>query len=340
MAPQNRKEELLAAWRALDGNAGQEGWRTIQISHTCTCRILAGRHFPRNEEALLVGFASVHIPPADQLPQGHGFQVSRGNLGADMAGCTWITLCRQGAGSLELFTMMSDDVLTTLEGLGSTGDDRLFNAFISRIRAWQEFMKKSGDGVLGTEAETGLFGELEVLLEMMSAGVPCLSAVEAWQGPMEALHDFAFGVGAIEVKTTTSPIGFPVSVGSLEQLDDSLIRPIYLAGVRLALSASGQTLPEKIGELREMVSNDPVALATMNSRLLHGGFIDALADRYTRRFSRVTLRTFEISGNFPRLTRENVAIQIRKVRYEVDLDLVQTAETVLTQALRKLGVIA
>lgn len=340
MAPQNRKEELLAAWRALAGNAGQEGWRTIQISHTCTCRILAGRHFPGNEEALLVGFASVHIPPADQLPQGHGFLVSRGNLGADMAGCTWMTLRRQSAGSLDLFSMISDDVLTTLEGVGSTGDDRLFNAFISRIRAWQEFMKRSGDGVLGTEAETGLFGELEILLEMMSAGVPCLSAVEAWQGPMEGLHDFAFGVGAIEVKTTTSPNGFPVSIGSLEQLDDSLVRPIYLAGVRLALSASGQTLPEKIGELREMVSDDPVALATMNSRLLHGGFIDALADRYTRRFSRVTLRTIEISGDFPRLTRENVVIQIRKVRYEVDLDLVQTAETVLTQALRKLGVIA
>jgi hypothetical protein len=340
MAPQNRKEELLAAWRALAGNAVQEGWRTIQIGHTCKCRVLAGRHFPGNEEALLVGFASVHVPPADQLPQGRGFLVSRGKLGADMAGCTWVTLRRQNAGSLELFSMMSDDVLTTIEGLGSAGDDRLFNAFIARIRAWQEFMKKSGDGVLGTEAETGLFGELDILQEMMSAGVPCLSAVEAWQGPLEGLHDFAYGTGAIEVKTTASSNGFPVTIGSLEQLDNSLVRPIYLAAVRLVQNVSGQTLPEKIGSLRDMVNDDPVALATLNSRLLHGGFIDALADRYTRRFSRVTQRVIEISGDFPRLTRENVAIQIRKVRYEVDLDLVQTVDTELAQALRELGVIA
>jgi len=340
MAPQNRKEELLAAWRALGGDAGREGWRTIQISHTCTCRILAGRHFPGNEEALLVGFASVYVPPADQLPQGRGFLVSRGNLGADMANCIWVTLRRQSAGSLELFAMMSDDVLTTLEGMVSAGDDRLFNAFIARIRAWQEFMKKSGDGVLGTEAEIGLFGELEVLLETMSAGVPCLSAVEAWQGPMEGLHDFTFGVGAIEVKTTVSPNRFPVTIGSLEQLDDSLVRPIYLAGVRLVLNASGQTLPEKIGALREMVKDNSVALAMLNSRLLHGGFIDALADRYTRRFSKATMRIIEISGDFPRLIRENVAIQIRKVQYEMDLDLVQAVNAELASALGKLGVIA
>lgn len=339
MAPQNRKEELLAVWRALSGNAGQVGWRTIQISHACTCRILAGRHFPENEEALLIGFASVHVLPADQLPQGRGFLVSRVNLGADMTDYTWLTLRRQSAGSLELFSMMSDDVLTMLEGLGSAGDDRLFNAFVARIRAWQEFMKKSGDGVLGAEAEIGLFGELEILQEMMVAGIPCLSAVDAWHGPMEGLHDFVFGVGAVEVKTTASTNGFPMTIGSLEQLDDSLVRPIYLVGIRLALNASGQNLPEKIGELREMMNDDPVAFATLNSRLLHGGFIDALADRFTRRFYRVTLRIIEISGNFPRLTRENVAIQIRKVRYEVDLDLVQAADTELAQALRKLGVI-
>lgn len=339
MAPQNRKQELLAAWRALAGNAVQEGWRTIQIGHACKCQVLAGRHFPGNEEALLVGFALVHVPPADQLPQGRGFLVSRGNLGADMADYTWVTLCRQNAGSLELFAMMSDDVLTTLEGLESTDDARLFNTFIARIRGWQEFMKKSGDGVLGAEEEIGLYGELIILQDLMSVRVPCFSAVEAWKGPLGGIHDFTFGTGAIEVKTTASSNGFPVTIGSLEQMDDSLVRPIYLAAIRLSFNASGHTLKEKIGSLRDMVSDDPVALANLNSRLLEGGFIDAFADRYTRRFSQISQRLIEISGDFPRLTRENVAIQIRKVLYELDLDLVQTVDTNLTQALRKLGVI-
>src|SRR3546814_665484 len=51
MAPQTKHhEELLAAWRALAGHQESEGWRTIQVVYGGSCRFLAGRHFPGNEE--------------------------------------------------------------------------------------------------------------------------------------------------------------------------------------------------------------------------------------------------------------------------------------------------
>lgn len=85
--------------------------------------------------------------------------------------------------------------------------------------------------------------------------------------------------------------------------------------------------------------DDPVALAILNSRLIHGGFIDAVADHYFRRFIRTDRRILEISTEFPRLTRENVAIPIGKVCYEIDLDLVNTVDIKLDYALKQLGVI-
>ena len=339
MAQQNKREELLAAWRALDGCSKHEGWRTIQITHACSFRLRAGRYFPGNEEALLVGFSSVHVPPVDQLPQGYGFIVSKCNLESDSADGTWISLRRQSAGNLELFARMSDDIVTTLEGLRTTTDYGLFNAFITRIRAWQEFMKRDGDGLLGPEAEIGLFGELELLLDIMSTGVSHLNMVNAWQGPMGGLHDFVFDTGAMEVKTTMSPNGFPANIGSLEQLDNSHVCPLYLVGIRLSSNPSGKTLPEQIGALRDLMRDDPVALAILNSRLIHGGFIDAVADHYFRRFIRTDRRILEISTEFPRLTRENVAIPIGKVCYEIDLDLVNTVDIKLDYALKQLGVI-
>lgn len=339
MALQSEREELLAAWRALAGDQVAEGWRTIPVALGGPCRLLAGRHFPGNEEALLVGFASIQVPPADQLPQGTGFLVSRAEIGSEGSGRVWIALCRQSAGSPDLFAMMADDIVLTLEKQRSANDDRLFQVFLSRIRAWQEFMRRGGDGVLGPEAEVGLFGELELLRSLIMIGLPASVAVEAWQGPMDGLQDFAFGTGAIEVKTTVSPNGFPATIGSLDQLDDSLTRPLFLAGVRLVLDISGRTLPEQVGELRGLLCDEPAVPGLFDSRLLHAGFLNASAERYTRRFSLVGARMLPVSEGFPRLTRVNVAIEIRKVRYELDLDLVNVSDIGLDDALKQLGVI-
>jgi hypothetical protein len=339
MALRSEREELLAAWRALAGNDGAEGWRTISVASGGPCRLLAGRSFPGNEEALLVGFVSVLVPPAEQLPQGRGFRVARANLGHDGDGRVWIALCRQHAGSLDLFAMMADDVVSTLERLRGDDDEKLFQVFLARITGWQDFMRRSGDGLLSPEAEVGLFGEIGFLCDLMRAGLLSTTAAEAWKGPLDGLQDFALGSGAIEVKSTVSPRGFPGTVGSLEQLDDSLTRPLFLVGVRLALDVSGRTLPELIDELRDLLRAEPAALAVFDNRLLHAGFLDATAERYTRRFSRAGDRMLCVTGSFTRLTRANVAIEIRTVRYEIDLDLIPTGDVRLVDALRQLGVI-
>ncbi len=55
MVQQSSINTLRAAWRALDGSAGESGWRTIPLEMKSNCRLLAGRYFPGNEEAILVG---------------------------------------------------------------------------------------------------------------------------------------------------------------------------------------------------------------------------------------------------------------------------------------------
>ncbi len=339
MAPQSKREELLTAWRALAGNLRAEGWSTIRVAHGGPCHLLAGRRFPGNEEALLVGFGSVQMPPLEQLPQGRGFLVSRAVLSGEGANRIWIALSRQCAGSLDLFSMMTEDVVATLDALRGADDERLFHVFLARIRAWQDFMHHGGDGLLTPDAEVGLFGELELMHELISVGLPATVSVEAWQGPLNGIQDFVLGTGAIEVKSTVSPTGFPATVGSLDQLDDSLTQPLFLAGIRLVLTPSGKTLPDQVGQLRNLMHTEPGALNTFRSRLLHAGFLDTASDRYTRRFSRVGQKILHVSGGFPRLIRANVPIEIRKARYEIDLDLISTVDLGLAQVLQQLRVI-
>ena len=339
MGQQTEREELHAAWRALTGTDARDGWQTIPVALGGPCRIRAGRYFPGNQEALLVGFKSGRLPSSSQLPQGRGFVVSLAQIQIDADSCEWVALCRQRGGELDFFSMMAVDIITTLANFSGRDDERIVPIFLTRIRAWQEFMRRSDDGVLSNEAEAGLYGELQFLRQLINAGAPLLNCIDAWEGPKDGLQDFYFGSGAIEVKSTLLEHGFPVTIGSLDQLDDSAVHPLYLAGIRLKLGAGGTTLPELISDMRDSMADDVPALAGFNTRLLHAGYFNEFVERYIRRFTYVGSRILAVNAEFPRLTRGSVPIAIRNVRYEIDLDLVPDHDIGLLDSLKKLGVI-
>ena len=115
MAPRTDMDDLRAAWRALVGGCEREGWKTIPVASSAPCSLLAGRHLPGDEEALLVGFRDIRTISDFYLPQGNGFEVVR--LATDPTGGDrlWVGLARRPGGSLELFAMMADDLLHLLE---------------------------------------------------------------------------------------------------------------------------------------------------------------------------------------------------------------------------------
>lgn len=330
-------EDLLAAWRALTGEVEQEGWRTIAIAEGGRCRILAGRHFPGNEEAVLVGLLSVATPSAATLPAGNGFTVKTVDLGPASEGRNWFGLVRQPAGRLDFFAMMSNDVVVTLNTSEQVEDRRLLEIFLNRVRAWQSFMERDNEGTLSAEAEIGLHGELVVLHSILASGVNPEIAIQAWLGPLDGIQDFRFTGGAIEVKATISTGTFPATVSSLDQLDETMVSILFLAGVRLKLEPSGQNLSQRVAGVRELLQHDPAALAAFETRLLHAGYFPGLADRYPRAFTHDTTRIFKVSDGFPRLTHGLVPAPVRRARYEIDLDLVAFEDTPLRKVLTLTG---
>ena len=334
-------EALAVAWRAL-GEAGQdnptEGWRTILVERTTQCRILAGRRFRSGDEAVLFGFPLTGVDSvATSLPRARGFHVE---IVREMPGdaLAWLALVREEAGSLTMFARMASDIIALLRA-ASADDVLLFRLFTQRIRAWQAFMESGREDVLGPAAEVGIVGELRFLRQILQAGVAASVAVDGWRGPLDGLHDFVLGAGAVEVKASTTSGEFAVTVASLDQLDDSLARPLFLAGVRLALRESGRTLPEIVADVDACLSDDPVARARFSDLVLRAGVLDGVRDRYVRRFAPVRTMLFRVTAGFPALTRRNVAKAVRKARYDLDLDLVHVPETDLEGVLQELRVI-
>ncbi len=276
------------------------------------------------------------ISSSEKLPEGFGFHVTRVN--SDEDGLIWLALTRSPNGNLELFSAMVSDVLSAIVASGSGDQSRELHAFLGRIRAWQEFMRK-GTLPLSAENEVGLIGELTVLEKMLEIGMAPEAAISAWSGPLDGLRDFELGFGAIEVKTSVATAGLVAKIGSLEQLDDTNCKPIFLGAVKYALTESGQTLPEKISAIRLRLESDPITLFEFDDRLLAAGYLPAHSPQYHRRFSLRDIAILEIVENFPRLIHGNVAPGIISARYEINLDPLLTNDIGLTTALKKLEMI-
>jgi hypothetical protein len=332
------KDALTAAWRALAGDKDRDGWNTIHLTSGAPCLILAGRHFPGNEEAILVGFRSTNIPTSEHLPQGKGFSVRKIEPRLVDETHAWISLVRQASGSQEIFLMMADDVVSTLSMGSQASEAELLSIFLSRIRAWQSFMQRDTDAVLGPASEVGLIGELELIRALFEKTVPTSLALEAWRGPDDGLQDFVFGTGAIEVKTTLSVGEFPAIIGCLDQIDDTLVRPLFLAGIRLRLADTGVTLPDEVSTIRHMLQSEEASLGAFNNLLIRAGYLDSVSTRYTRRFQYVSMRILVIDETFPKLTHSKVSSEIRDARYILDLDKINGTDVSLQLALQQLGV--
>lgn len=337
MLRSNSDIELAAAWRALSGQAAGDGWKVIELFGLGNCCVMAGRRGARNEESVLVGVRGDLPPQPFQLPRGQGFSLISTELHGYPVDHSWFALVRQESGSLELFTKVAVDLVNLMESSSAQDGPRIHSSMISRIRAWQAFMKRDSDGVLSTEEEIGLFGELLVLQNLLDDGVSEFDALESWAGPDDGLHDFLLGDGAIEVKTTMAPAGFMARIANLDQLDDSLHQPLYVAAVRLAQLSEGATLPDLIDQVAGLL-DDPGASALLNSRLVSAGYMDITRTEYTRRF-RCSELTYRIVGDdSPRLTRSNVPAAIHEARYSLDLDSLPVAASTYADISKSLGV--
>jgi hypothetical protein len=272
----------------------------------------------------------------EKLPEGLGFHVTRVN--SEQHALVWLALTRSPNGNLELFSAMVSDVLRAILATGTGDHSRELRAFLGRIRAWQEFMRK-GAVPLSAENEVGLVGELTVLEKMLDIGMAPETAIKAWSGPLDGLRDFELGFGAIEVKTTVASAGLVAKITSLEQLDDTNCKPIFLGAVKYALTESGQTLPEKLSAIRAQLESDPITLSEFEDRVLAAGYMPAHAPQYHRRFSLRDIAILEIGENFPRLMHGNVTPGVISARYEINLEPLLSQDIGLTTALKKLEMI-
>ncbi|ROO39941.1 hypothetical protein BIV08_17135 [Pseudomonas sp. AF76] len=330
-------EEFLLAWSSLSGNDSMTGWQLISLPPAGSVEVQVGRRSPTNAEAILFCFPTAKLARAEKLPEGQGFLVEKADPTND--GLLRLAITRQIAGSAELFTAMVCDVVGAIDDAASIGtaETKLLRVLIGRIIAWQRFMSR-GANALSPEAELGLAGELAFMATLLDSGISAEDVLRGWVGPYDAPQDFLLGDGAIEVKATMSSSSFPAKIGSLEQLDNSVASPLFLAAVRFSHENGGLTLPEMIAEVEQRLDGAPSAVNSLRERLMASGYFEGHSSHYTRRFESKERRIFSVTDNFPRLTPGSVPAGVTRALYEINLDHAGNFLWDLDAALKKLGV--
>lgn len=324
--------EFLEAWKTFEASKAKNGWQVIPVSGFSNCSLMAGMAFPGHREGAIFNFEVTTLPRPELLPSGRGFSVEH----VEVEGNKWIALAKSEDGSPDLYVAMLENLFRLLEDMVEIKGDVLLHSFLGRVSAWQEFMKK-GRRNLTIESQTGLFGELSFLKDLLDLGLK-EEAIKTWDGPLDGLQDFHIGFGAIEVKSTVSQDGFIAKIGSLDQLSDSTYKPLYLVGKKLAISPAGVSLPMLILEIRTGLAGDLSLLSNFESRLLRSGYLDMHSGAYDRLLVVEKSLMYEVDQDFPRLTPQLLNPLIKSARYEIDISSLPAKALDLKEMLNKVGV--
>lgn len=195
---------------------------------------------------------------------------------------------------------------------------------IARIRRWQQLLGKRKNNLLSRQKIIGLVGELLFLENVALAKQSAEEAVRSWRGPYGDEQDFAIGQKIVETKAQLSSADQVIKVSSEAQLDTNSGEIVVWHQTLASTtpdSPGARTLNEHVSTIRQKIETaSPVALDVFEGGLLAVGY-EERAEYGHEAWAPVKTRAFEVEDGFPRLVPGNVPAGIRKVRYEIPVEL-------------------
>ncbi|MEU6120940.1 PD-(D/E)XK motif protein [Streptomyces sp. NPDC047123] len=240
-----------------------------------------------------------------------------------------------------VFTGLGEDVLREMARLDederAPASPQALKALHRVLDRWRALFRTSGT-LLGPEQLAGLYGELHILLRLLTENP---SAHRLWTGPGGSPHDFTSGTEAVEVKTTRGN-SLRVRIHGLRQLEPPTGGTLQLACLRVEHAPEG-------GEGESVVDAVERALllcddeSTLLGLLAAVGYHSVDAERYrAARFQVRDERWYAVTVGFPRITTADLAAaavpgNVTDVEYTVDLTVTPPAPLPMTRVERHLA---
>lgn len=229
---------------------------------------------------------------------------------------TFFQLALQSSENADIFYTLCNDLIEKTRTVANINE--VLRLIYARLEVWRTFLSKATRNLLSAQEVQGLFGELKFLEECIDKKhISIQAAIEGWQGPLGAPHDFIFGQAAVEMKSIIGSHADSVRISSEFQLT-TYLETLHLRIVFLALDTdcrTGLSLNGLIRQLRDKILDNDI-ISTFESRLSEGGYID-IPEYDFPCFSVAQIRTYHIRDGFPRITPDSLSAGISGVSYSI-----------------------
>lgn len=222
----------------------------------------------------------------------------------------------------DIFACLCENLIQSIILLNT--EQKIIRTVLNQLEKWKTLFDKNSSLGLTPEEQQGLYGELHFLQNLFTkCDLNYTDILHSWIGVEKALRDFQGNNWAVEVKTTSTNNPQKVKINGERQLDETLLDNLFLYHLSAEVSnANGQTLCQKVTEIRELFNNDISALSLFNTKLFEVGYLDKHVQLYQGRFYKVRYDNYyKIENNFPRIKEYDLLAGISDVKYSIILAL-------------------
>ena len=218
----------------------------------------------------------------------------------------------------ELFSKLAEDLVLSVN---NSDPSKASGTLLRRFSTWRRFLKNGSVKSLTPSEQLGLYGELKTFKFLIESRVDTNIVTEAWTGPEKAHQDFQLPQKiAIEVKSIAHQEPQHLKINSERQLDDSSFDALVIAHHKIQRQQdAGETLPEAISDLREILSHDINALENFNEKLLISRYLDSDSTKYEKTgYGKSETSYYRVRQGFPRLTESDLPSGLGNLTYVID----------------------
>lgn len=219
----------------------------------------------------------------------------------------------------DIFSTLCEDLIFGVSDVST--EQTLVEKLLERLAKWQSLFEKVGKQGLSDEAQRGLYGEIYFLRFFLTNNSDKNYCIKSWLGPEKSIQDFQYSNWAVEVKTTHGNNHQKIHITSERQLDDSIIEKIFLFHLSLDVRVgNGESLNILIDEVSELLNDNTMASNLFKLKLLESGYYDIHKPLYDERGYTIRQENiYRVTGNFPRITENQIPIGVGDVRYSIVL---------------------
>lgn len=219
----------------------------------------------------------------------------------------------------DIFSTLCKDLIFGVSEVST--EQTLVEKLLERLVKWQSLFEKVGKQGLSEESQRGLYGEIYFLRFLLNNTSDKNYCLKSWLGTEKSIQDFQYSNWAVEVKTTHGNNHQKIHITSERQLDDSIIEKIFLFHLSLDVRVgNGESLNILIDEVSELLNDNTMASNLFKLKLLESGYYDIHKPLYDERGYTIRQENlYRVSGNFPRITENQIPIDVGDVRYSIIL---------------------